>query len=117
MTTEKKVEEDKKETTIIEVEEDVRIPGTKIILEKGDKVEVLKEGMSVVVTIDYPGVTGSFTLGNREDYSDENMEPVAIKTLEGSLTVNLDCKEGIGATEIQTAIMAFANKFAMKKIK
>jgi len=38
-----RVEEKKKEKGIIlEIEEDVRIPGTNIILEKGDKIEVFE---------------------------------------------------------------------------
>ena len=35
-------EEEKGE--IIEISEDVRIPGTNVILEKGDKIEVFEEG-------------------------------------------------------------------------
>lgn len=38
-----RVEEKKKEKGIIlEIEEDIRIPGTNIILEKGDKIEVFE---------------------------------------------------------------------------
>lgn len=38
-----RIEEKKKEKGIIlEIEEDVRIPGTNIILEKGDKIEVFE---------------------------------------------------------------------------
>lgn len=38
-----RIEEKKEEKGIIlEIEEDVRIPGTNIILEKGDKIEVLE---------------------------------------------------------------------------
>lgn len=38
-----RIEEKKKEKGIIlEIEEDVRIPGTNIILEKGDKIEIFE---------------------------------------------------------------------------
>lgn len=39
-----RIEEEKKEEKgiILEIEEDVRIPGTNIILEKGDKIEVFE---------------------------------------------------------------------------
>ena len=45
---------DKKETKteIIEITEDVRVPGTDVILEAGDKVEVLKESMWSVELVD-----------------------------------------------------------------
>jgi len=35
----------RKESKSIEIKEEVRIPGTDIILEAGDKIEVLKEGL------------------------------------------------------------------------
>lgn len=37
-----RIEEKKEKGTILEIEEDVRIPGTNIILEKGDKIEVFE---------------------------------------------------------------------------
>lgn len=38
-----KVEETKPKTQVITMKEDYQIPGTDIILEKGDKIEVLRE--------------------------------------------------------------------------
>lgn len=40
----------KKDPVIITVEEDVRIPGTKIILEKGDKIEILSESVNQTIS-------------------------------------------------------------------
>lgn len=37
-----RIEEKKEKGIILEIEEDVRIPGTNIILEKGDKIEVFE---------------------------------------------------------------------------
>jgi hypothetical protein len=37
-----RIEEKKEEGTILVIEEEVRIPGTNIILEKGDKIEVFE---------------------------------------------------------------------------
>jgi hypothetical protein len=40
---EDKDKEEKKESTVIEVTEDTELPGTNLILEKGDKIEILTE--------------------------------------------------------------------------
>lgn len=37
-----RIEEKEKKGIVLEIEEDVRIPGTNIILEKGDKIEVFE---------------------------------------------------------------------------
>jgi hypothetical protein len=37
-----RIEEKKEKGIILEIEEDVRIPGTNFILEKGDKIEVFE---------------------------------------------------------------------------
>lgn len=37
------VQEEKKEETIFELQDDLRIPGTKIILEKGDRIKIIEE--------------------------------------------------------------------------
>lgn len=50
---EKSCDSKKKESTIIEVEEDISLPGTDIMLEKGDRIKVLSESlyMPIIVAI------------------------------------------------------------------
>lgn len=44
---------DKKESVVIEIDEETQLPGTDIILEKGDKIEILKES-------DWLGISDEF---------------------------------------------------------
>jgi hypothetical protein len=121
---------------VIEVTETVRIPDTKIILEKGDKIEIfpsekkeesveeeqkLKEASEVNFNVSFMGVDGSFTVTKGMDYvydvGAEEPKEVEKVMLNGSIDVNLECGSMPEVSALETAVKDFANKFAKEKVE
>jgi len=120
---------------VVEVTEDVRIPGTRIILEKGDKVEIfpseekenlkenqeLKEASEVNFTVNFAGVSGGFTVTKGMDYvySEDSEEPQEVEKimLNGSFDVNVECGSMPEVTAVENAVLTFANNFSKEKVE
>lgn len=114
---------------IIEIEEEVTISqedGSKVILEKGDKIKVmspLEEDMNVSVSINYAGVDGSFTIDKRMDFvmpEEGDGEPQEVENcyLNGNLSFNIHCGNTMpDISAVEEAVKAFVNKFAAEKVE
>lgn len=109
---------------VIEVTEDVRIPDTKIILEKGDKIEIfskLNEETEVSLSVTFPGVDCSFEIEKEMDYvyDEGSEEPKEVEKyeLEGTMSFNIECASMVEVSDVEEAVKAFVNKFAKEKVE
>lgn len=70
---EKSCDSKKKESTVIEVEEDIRLPSTDIMLEKGDRIEVLRESHLDSLLIPFVRNIESAFIENGKEYVKEEL--------------------------------------------